>query len=103
MDSTHIRRDYLKALGIMYSQAKKELVASSKRGQVFMAIFPDDSGSDAVYVHTENPQSPFPYEVPGTIELDYVPWLLQGVARLDQHQIMLCEGPDSHYFMVSPR
>jgi hypothetical protein len=78
------RRRHLAALLHAFRRAQVELASFSGEYQLFVSVTPDDSGNDAVYIHTPNPnQTPFPM-VPLGERVSNLPSLLAG--RIDKER-----------------
>ena len=97
------RRAHLRALFVMLDRAHAQLTASGRPWQLWLLLHPDGS-RDALYVHSENPHTPFPFAFEGVdwiapppalwaTELTSRPWLTSGVRLTD-------EGP---VWFVRPR
>lgn len=83
------RKKHLSALFYAFRLAQRELAAQSIPYQIFLNISCLDSGSDALYVHTPNPNSTeFPIVFEGGIYLTDVPPLLMGGVDLNCYHIL---------------
>ncbi|NEW06809.1 hypothetical protein GK047_12385 [Paenibacillus sp. SYP-B3998] len=68
-NSLKIRREHIKAHLHLYSRFLKQLENFNKPYQTWVCIHEEDSGADAIYVHSPNPNSEvFP------LNLDYIKW-----------------------------
>ncbi|MGN7940461.1 hypothetical protein [Virgibacillus sp. 6R] len=62
--SLKIRREHIKAHVALYNHLLKQLEAFEKPYQSWICIHEEDPGSDAVYIHTPNPNDDyFPHRV----------------------------------------
>ena len=96
-----LRRLHISALMQALVRARHELQTQRLPYQLFAYIDRDESGQDALYVHTENPNgTSFPCELIGR-ELQTVPALLAGLVAIDRYRVLLAQG-GRHYY-VSPR
>jgi hypothetical protein len=75
------------------------------RCQVFLLIHEHDPGSDAVYVHTENPNgTPFPCEPKVQIWLSKLPFWFSDRISLANYRVGLSlHDGDRHYFVQRKR
>lgn len=96
------RNKHLAALFYAFRLAQRELAAQPIPYQVFLNISRQDSASDALYVHTPNPNSTeFPINFEGGIYLTYVPQLLMGRVDLDLYHILLqAQGNENSYTVI---
>lgn len=95
------RRRHLSALLWSFARARRELRSHPDPVQVFASVHPFDAGSDAVYIHTPNPNgTPFPVAFGGH-RLDRLPPLLAG--RVDPARFAVFRegtGRDVSYTIV---
>lgn len=81
------RRRHLAALLHAFRRAQVELMSFHGQYQVFASVTPADSASDAVYVHTPNPnQTPYPMTPLGDRTWSLPP-LLAGRIDLSRYQV----------------
>ena len=81
------RRRHLAVLMHAFRRAQIELKGFKGQHQVFASITPNDSASDAVFVHTPNPnQTPFPM-TPLGVRVSSLPPLLAGRIDLARYQV----------------
>jgi len=67
--SLKVRREHIKAHIVLYSNFLRQLESFNKPYQSWICIHEEDSGADAVYVHTPNPNiNDFP------IKFDFIKW-----------------------------
>ena len=96
------RRRHLAVLLHVFRRAQVELERFPGRYQVFACVTPNDSASDAVYVHTPNPNgTPFPMTDPGE-PIRRLPPLLAG--RIDPARYRLFRsgtGASATYTIVA--
>jgi hypothetical protein len=72
-----------------------------ERCQVFAYLYEQDSGSDAVYVHTPNPNgTPFPYEPEVSSWLTATPSWLAGRISLERYNLGVTEGDGERCYFV---
>lgn len=95
-------RRHLKPLITAFSRAQHELRTGSVPYQIFLSIHPKDAGSDALYVHTPNPQSEFPMSFDHCRFLDCVPPLLMGLVPQGRYRIGVSGNGDSQCFIIFP-
>jgi hypothetical protein len=93
-------RRHLKPLFTAFYRVQHELRGASVPCQVFLSIHPKDAGSDALYVHTPNPQSEFPLDFSYCSFVDYIPPLLMGLLQQDRYRIGACGNGDEQCFIV---
>lgn len=99
--SWRLRRLHISPLMQALGRAHHELQDQGRAHQVFAYVDGDESGQDALYVHTENPNgTPFPCELNGR-ELQIVPTLLAGHVNIDRYRVLLTEG--GRHYCVLPR
>lgn len=97
--SWRLRRLHISALMQALGHARRELQAQGQRHQLFACINIGESGQDALYVHTENPNgTPFPCELKGR-ELRAVPGLMAGHVDIERYRLLLAEG-GRHYYVL---
>jgi hypothetical protein len=96
------RRRHLSALLVALSRARQELTNAGIPYQVFASVHPNDSGSDAIYVHTENPNgTPFPIVHTGEI-VTTLPSLLTSRLCLTRHQVFAYGKGKERSFIIAP-
>lgn len=95
-------RKHIRPLMLAFARAKSELAHQATPYQIFACIDPSDPGSNALFVHTPNPQTDFPavfeeYEFTATC-----PPLLMGLIDIRQYQIgFLTRQGKTHYLVVA--
>ena len=95
----HSRR-HLTALLVALVQATNELVKSNQSYQLFAVVHIGDRGSDAIYVHTENPNgSDFPITFTGK-RIDVLPRLLAGRVDLCKYNVYVCGEADDRSYTI---
>lgn len=57
--SLKVRREHIKAHLLLYDKLLKELESYQKPYQSWICIHQEDTGSDAVYIHTPNPNDDY--------------------------------------------
>jgi hypothetical protein len=63
-ESVKVRREHIKAQITLYKNILKQLKTFEKPFQSWICIHEEDTGSDAVYIHTRNPNDDyFPHSV----------------------------------------
>ena len=96
------RRRHLAVLLHAFRRAQAELASFHGEHQVFVIVSPSDSASDAVFVHTPNPNgTPFPVEPFGERVLSLPPLLAR---RLDMHRYQVFgagEGASRKYTIMA--
>lgn len=98
------RRRHLKALFHAFGRAQRELAAQPAPYQVFVNISRDDSMSDALYVHTPNPNAQnFPTDFAQRIFLSRVPPLLTGCVDLTRYRIAYQTDGKNTWYTVIPK
>lgn len=96
------RRRHISALLVALSRARDELALSTKPYQLFASINIGDAGSDAVYVHTENPNgTEFPITHTGQA-LVSLPPLLAGRIDLERYRVFAESSGKERYYVVEP-
>ncbi len=98
--SIHIHREFVRAHFIAFRNARKELIRHGAAYQLFLAIYPTDPESDALYVHTKNPQTPFPHDFGEVTELVTTPWLLRHFVNPVIHQLLFKDDPDQPGYII---
>jgi len=95
------RRRHLAVLLNAFRRAQIELSSYQREYQVFASVAPGDSASDAVYVHTPNPNgTPFPMNPTGE-RVDRLPPLLAGRLDLARYQVFRDgHGPSATFTIV---
>ena len=74
------RRACIEAILLVFEAAVSQSKSLSLPCQVWALLDPADSGQDAVYFHTPNPHTAYPYEFEGVIWNGQRPALLEGVS-----------------------
>jgi hypothetical protein len=99
-ESWRDRRRHLSVLLHAFRRAQAELMGFHGDHQVFALVTPSDSASDAVYVHTPNPNgTPFPM-VPFGKRILTLPPLLAGRIDMARYQVFRSSGePDTYTIM----
>jgi len=71
------------------------------RYQIFACVHEKDSGGDAVYIHTENPnETPFPYVLKVDVWLQKCPFWLSRYISLEHYDIgESYNGEEKYYFI----
>jgi hypothetical protein len=96
------RRRHLSALLVALSHARKELTDAGIPCQVFALVHPNDSGSDAIYVHTKNPNgTPFPIVHTGETVISLPPLLASRIC-LTRHQVFAYGKGKERSFIIVP-
>jgi hypothetical protein len=98
--SVHIHREFIRAHFVAFRNARRELVRHGTPYQLFLAIYPSDPESDALYVHTENPQTPFPHDFGEVAEVTTIPWLLRHFVDPAVHQLLFKDDPYQPGYIV---
>ncbi|MEC5398831.1 hypothetical protein [Uliginosibacterium sp. H1] len=96
-------RKHLRPLMHAFARVQSQLHQQSKPHQVFVSIYPNDPGSDALYVHTPNPHSDYPAEFGGMQFVTWLPPLLIGVVSLDRYRVGVTRYEGDHRFTILPR
>jgi hypothetical protein len=97
------RRRHISALLVALTQAKVELAQSNQAHQVFASIHITDPGSDAIYVHTENPNgTEFPLVHIGT-RIHSIPALLASRIDLARFNVFASEYEGERYYVIEPK
>jgi hypothetical protein len=95
------RRRHLRALFVALTRARRELAAQSIPYQLFAAVYPASSSDDALYVHTENPNStPFPFEFPDTQPTAGLPPLLATFVDPRRYRVLKSNGSRGICYLV---
>ena len=96
------RRRHITVLLKALNRARRELQATKQPHQLFAIVHPQDSSSDAIYVHTPNPYSEFPSAISGS-EIHTLPPLLAG--RVDQsiYEVLVNRHNDGNTYLIRPR
>jgi hypothetical protein len=98
------RQKHLAALFYAFRLVQRELSEQPVPYQVFLNISRQNSESDALYVHTPNPNSTeFPISFEGGIYLTDVPPLLMGRVDLNQYYILLQSQGKETWYTVIPK
>jgi hypothetical protein len=98
------RRKHLVALCQAFRRAQRELAAQPMPYQVFINISRNDSGSDALYVHTPNPnETKFPIDFGQYKILSKAPPLLAGRFNLEDYCIYTQSNEENTWYTVVPR
>ena len=93
-------RRHLTALLVALAQAKNELTKSNQPHQLFAVVHIGDRGSDAIYMHTENPNgSDFPVTFTGK-RIDVLPRLLAGRVDLCKYNVYMCGDVDDRSYTI---
>jgi len=79
-----------------------EMTKSFKKAhQIFVSICLIDSGQDAVYLHTENPNgTEFPYNYGETVWISEIPSILSDFVELKKHDIGFISDTDIDWYVV---
>lgn len=97
------RRRHLSAFLLALSRARAELASSSQPNQLFATVHLHDAGSDAIYVHTENPNgTEFPLRHVGCV-LQSLPPLLAGRVNLDQYRVFALHEGKERCYVIEPK
>jgi hypothetical protein len=97
------RRRHLSALLVALSRARNELALSSQPYQLFAVVHVSDAGSDAIYVHTENPNgTEFPLSHSGRV-LQSLPPLLAGRVDLNKYRVFSQHEGKEHCYVIEPK
>lgn len=97
------RRRHLAVLLKAFRRAQVELSSFRGEYQLFASITPGDSGGDAVYVHTPNPNgTPFPM-VPNGERISQLPPLLAGRIDMMRYQVFRYGHGPSATFTILPK
>ena len=93
------RRKHLNATFVAFGRAQRQLGVWGRPYETFVRVAPHDSGGDAVYVHSANPNgTPFPLVHQWGTEIHYVPTILIGQVYLSKHSIFrFLEGSEVSY------
>jgi hypothetical protein len=96
------RRRHFAALLHAFRRAQVELSTYPGEYQVFVCVTPDDSASDAVYIHTPNPnKTPFPM-VPLGEQVTNLPSLLASRLDLTRYRVFRHgSGASASYTIIS--
>jgi hypothetical protein len=96
------RRRHLAVVLHAFRRAQAELSHFHGEYQVFASVTPGDSASDAVYIHTPNPnRTPFPM-VPTGNPVSHLPPLLAGRIDLTRYQVFREGNGLSATFTIIP-
>lgn len=86
-----------------FRRAQVELSHFPGEYQLFASVTPGDSGGDAVYVHTPNPNgTPFPM-VPNGARISQLPSLLPGRIDITRYQVFRYGHGPSATFTILPK
>jgi len=96
-------RKHIRPLMFALAKTKGELARQPTPYQVFACIYPSDPGSDALYVHTPNPQTEFPAQFENCLFTDVCPPLLMGLVDLERYKIGVSKSQSDMYYTVIPR
>lgn len=97
-------RKHIRPLMFALARANTELASQSTPYQLFACIYPTDPGSDALYVHTPNPQSEFPATFEEYQFTDACPPLLMGLVDVDRYKVGISKKiQGGSYYAVIPR
>jgi len=97
------RRRHLAVLLTAFRRAQVELSRFPGEYQLFASITPGDSGGDAVYVHTPNPNgTPYPM-VPNGERISQLPSLLAGRIDMTRYQVFRYGHGPSATFTILPK
>jgi hypothetical protein len=98
------RRKHLAILFQAFHRAQIELASQTTPYQIFINISRRDSGSDALYVHTPNPNSTkFPIDFSKYKLLTKAPSLLAGRFDLNNYSIYTESDKKDTWYMVVPK
>jgi hypothetical protein len=97
-------RHHLRALFLAFERARRELATQPIPHQIFLYISAGDAGSNALYVHTANPNgTPFPRAFSGVRELRHVPGLLRGLCNTEHYWIGSEHTNDGLWYIIQAR
>jgi hypothetical protein len=99
---TH-RRKHMAALCHAFHRAQRELASQPIPFQLFLCIFRKNPGSDALYVHTKNPNgTEFPIQFDQYKKLSKVPPLLAGRFNTNDYCIYVESDNEDTWYTVVP-
>ena len=97
------RRRHLSALLVALSRARLELMSAKQPYQLFAVINLSDSGDDAIYVHTNNPNgTKYPIVHLGR-PTHSLPPLLAGRVDLNIYRVVVRHENTSSTYVIEPR
>ena len=101
--SRHEHRRHIRPLMHAFARAQGELRRQSTPYQIFVCIHPSDPGSDALYIHTPNPQTEFPVKFNDCRFSNSIPPLLMGLVNAGRYEIGISEHKGSIWYTVIPK
>ena len=99
------RRAHLRVLFAAFRRVLHETAASAAPGQVFVTVCTKEGRSDALYVHTPNPNAAnYPYDFSGySWDVGKVPSLFAEFVDLDEFEIGQTVFEGEKRYVVTPR
>ena len=98
------RRKHLNATFVAFGRARQQLGVWGQPHETFVRAAPHDSGGDAVYVHSANPNgTPFPLVHHWGTEIHYVPSILFGQVNLSKHSILRSVDGSEIVYSIFPK
>lgn len=96
-------RKHIRPLMFAFARVKSELANQLTPYQVFVCIYPLDPGSDAIYVHTPNPQTEFPRTFEECEFTDACPSLLMGLVDFERCKVGVSKHQGETCYTIIPR
>lgn len=96
-------RKHIRPLMLAFARARSELANQLTPHQVFVCIHPSDPGSDALFVHTPNPQTGFPATFEGCEFMNACPPLLMGLVDIERWKVGVSKFRGETVYTVLPR
>jgi hypothetical protein len=96
-------RKHIRPMMLAFARAKSELKGHAQSSQVFACIYPSDPGSDALYIHTPNPNSAFPASFDNCKFTNTCPPLLMGLVDMKQYLIGISRDGSSVSYKIVAR
>jgi hypothetical protein len=99
------RREHLRAAWRAFVRLQQQARAECRINyQIFLNVSESDSASDAVYLHTPNPNADnFPHSFDSSVELNHVPALLNGLVDLERYAVRRDQFEGSTWYVIVPR
>ncbi|MEY4564323.1 MAG: hypothetical protein RLZZ618_3600 [Pseudomonadota bacterium] len=97
------RRRHVTALLRALTHACLERAESGRQYQIFALVHPSDSGSDAIYGHSENPNegTVYPRQLIGQ-KTEWLPPMLAGRVDLDRYEVLVNRTEQGTTYVIQP-
>jgi hypothetical protein len=102
-DSLKFRREHIKAHISLYNKVLKKLEGAGKPYQSWVCIYERDTGADALYIHTPNPNNhSFPHKIQNVKWNCDIPSSFKDLINLNKYNVGFYQLEDEkEYFIQS--